>query len=90
MSVIMVRTLKDVKIGPVLRTYLGVNSHMDRSRSTVCCTDRFGLEHRLVIGHNARQDAPIEAATSRQSDHAMAGQDGAVVGVHQDGPLHGL
>ena len=70
--------------------YLGLSSCMGRSRRTLRCTDRFSLEHRLVIGHNAPQNALIEAAASRQSDHALAGQDAAIVGVHQDGPRHGL
>ena len=69
----------------LLTTSLGLSSYMDNSNSALSCTDRFALEYHAVIGHNAIQDRPVEAAASRQSDHAMAGQDEALVGVLQHG-----
>ena len=66
----------------LLTTYLGVTSHMDRPRSVLRCT--VGSAYCPVINHDAIQGASVEAAASRQSDNAMAGEGVGVVGMHRD------
>lgn len=63
---------------------------MEGLRSALCFIDRLALDYLFVNKANAAQDAAVEAAASGQCDCALAGQDGAIVGMHQHGHYRSL